>query len=246
MISSSISHLISEMRALSTDLAPGRRAFHDTYLRTTEAVEHALTARRFLDSEWVERWDLAFADLYLEALRTDLAGGRPSTPWQVAFAAADGPRLPPLRLVLLGMNAHINLDLPQATCAVISDAEWGDPEVTRRRAMDHMRMDEILAERVAIEDGMLREIELPGDRTLLDRLLQPLNRLGTKRFLAESRAKVWRNAEILAKARRTGHEADVLARLERISSQRVEDLTRPGQVILELALKGFGVSLEQK
>ena len=246
MISPSIGGLLTEMRRLSGELSPARRAFHDTYLRTTEAVDQALAAGRFADPRWVERWDVAFADLYLEALTIDLAGELPSMPWQAAFGAADGPRLPPLRLVLLGMNAHINYDLPQAICAVISDDEWDDQALLDQRAMDHVRMDEILAERVAVEDRNLAEIELPGDRMLLDRVLQPLNRLGTKRFLAESRAKVWRNAEILGRARRKGTEREVLARLEELSTRRVEDLTRPGQVILELAVRGFGVSLEER
>lgn len=245
MTPASMSALISEMRALSHELSPGRRAFHDTYLRTTEAIDVALAAGRFVDAAWVEEWDLAFAGRYLDALTTDMAGERPSRPWQAAFAASDGPRLPPLRLVLLGMNAHINYDLPQAVCAVVEDDDWHDPDLIGRRAADHARIDAILAERVATEDRLLEEVEQPGDRTWLDRLLRPINRLGTRRFLAESRAKVWTNARLLSEARRTGRETELLLRLEDRSTQRVHDLTRPRQVILELAIRGFGVSLEE-
>ncbi len=41
-----------------------RRHFHSVYLRTTQAVaEEIRTAALggFLDPEWVERWDVAFA-----------------------------------------------------------------------------------------------------------------------------------------------------------------------------------------
>ena len=64
------------------------------------------------------------------------------------------------------------------------------------------RIDVVLASPVAAEDVELRKVELPGQRTLLDRLLQRFKRLGTKRFLAEARTKVWANARILDTARR--------------------------------------------
>src|SRR6266852_7203894 len=85
----------------------------------------------FADAEWVERWDVAFADLYLEALEASLAGRRPPRPWDIAFSApAD---LPALRHVLLGMNAHINYDLPQALLAVITDEEFDDSALLARQ-----------------------------------------------------------------------------------------------------------------
>jgi Family of unknown function (DUF5995) len=39
--------------------------------------------------------------------------------------------------VLLGMNAHINYDLPQARLAVIKDEEFGDAATLARRQADH-------------------------------------------------------------------------------------------------------------
>ncbi|HEV8426125.1 MAG TPA: hypothetical protein VGS14_13195 [Actinomycetes bacterium] len=85
--------------------------------------------------------------------------------------------------------------------------------------------------------------ERPHSRT--DRLPQPLNRLATKRFLKESRAKVWSNTHLLDAARRAGPDvyATRLAELERLAATRVADLMAPGQVVLKLAVKGFGVRL---
>ena len=80
--------------------------------------------------DWVDRWDVAFARLYLDALEAGQRGEPVPAPWAVAFGAAERePRLPAVRHVLLGMNAHINYDLPQALLAVISDEEFGDPAV---------------------------------------------------------------------------------------------------------------------
>ena len=116
-----------------------RQYFHATYQRTTIAVAAELRRGGFADAEWVERWDVAFADLYLDALRAALAGGRPTRPWEIAFGAPAG--VSPLRHVLLGMNAHINYDLPQALLAVITDEEFGDPALLARRRSDHQAID---------------------------------------------------------------------------------------------------------
>ena len=79
----------------------------------------------------MERWDVSFAGLYLDALEAGLADRKPSRPWEIAFGAPD--RLPALRHVLLGMNAHINYDLPQALLAVITEEEFDDAALLARR-----------------------------------------------------------------------------------------------------------------
>jgi hypothetical protein len=76
-----IDKLIARMAALLEPLqADGdqRRYFHATYQRTTIAVAGELKRGGFADAEWVERWDVAFADLYLEALEASLCGRRES------------------------------------------------------------------------------------------------------------------------------------------------------------------------
>ncbi|MGH3179482.1 MAG: DUF5995 family protein, partial [Streptosporangiaceae bacterium] len=174
-------------------------------------------------------------------LETTLAGQRPARPWDIAFSApAD---LPALRHVLLGMNAHINYDLPQALLAVITDEEFGDAALLARREADHQAIDGVLASRVGAEDDELAR--LSGPPPLLDRLLRPFNRLGTQRFLREARVKVWDNAIELNAARSLGAAAyaERLGDLEALSAARVAELVRPGQVLLRLAVHGFGVRL---
>lgn len=239
-----IDDLIARMAALLEPLESAgdkRRYFHATYQRTTIAVAEEIKRGGFADPGWVEEWDVAFAGLYLDALEADLTGKTPSRPWAIAFGAPAG--LPPLRHVLLGMNAHINFDLPQAIVAVISDEQFGDATLIARREADHRAIDGVLASRVAAEDGELAA--LSGPAPLLDRLLAPLNRLGTQRFLREARHKVWANATALSRARRQGPDAyaRVLAQLEELSAAKVTQLQAPGQVILKLAATGFGVRL---
>lgn len=218
-----------------------RRDFLSTYQRTTVAVGEAIGRGVFEDAQWVEAWDVAFAELYLNALDADLTGaGRVPRPWRLAFdAPAD---LPALRHVLLGVNAHINYDLPQALLAVISAEEFDDPVLLSRRRRDHERIDGVLSGRVAAEDDQLTA---RSARSLLDRLLRPLNRQASKRFLREARQKVWHNTMALHDARRAGRDAYTtrLGELEVLSAARITDLLAPGQVLLRLAVVGFGVVL---
>jgi len=215
-----------------------QRVFLSTYQRTTQAVGAAVQRSYFEDPEWVERWDVTFADLYLTALDTELAGGAEvPRPWRLAFGAAPG--LPPLRHVLLGINAHINYDLPQALLAVISTEDFTDQTLMNRRRRDHERIDTVLSSRIAAEDDQLTAT---GGATMLDRLLTPLNRMSSKRFLREARQRVWHNTLELHDARLAGPQeyAVRLAELELLSAAKIADLLQPGQVLLRLAVSGFG------
>jgi len=241
--------LIEQMEEIGARLVAEddeRQHFHNTYLRTTRAVKAEIDRGGFLDPEWTEEWDLAFAELYLDALAASEAGQEPPSPWQVAFTTALDPVTPPLRHVLLGINAHVNYDLPQALLAVITADDFDNEDVLAKRAADHAQVDSILVRRVPEEDKELARIEEPGDRTFIDRMMQPFNRAGTKRFLKEARKKVWLNARELNEARAQGPEeyGSTLARLEELCRRRVADLVEPRYVIIRLAVHGFGVTLE--
>lgn len=237
----SIDALLDRMRTDLAALAGPQRYFHAVYLRTTEAVAAEIERDGFTDGDWVRRWDLAFASLYLDALDADRSGGHVTQPWQIAFAAArDRPDLPPLQHVLLGLNAHINFDLPQALIAVINAEDFGDAAILRVRDADHRQVDFVLQSRVSAED---RELSAVSRVALLDRLLRPANRAASRRFLAEAREKVWHNARVLDRARRIGSYETTLGDLEELCGERVRDLVAPGPVLLKLAGRGFGVRL---
>ena len=78
-----IDALIERMRALLEPLqAAGdpRQYFHAVYLRTTVAVAEAIKGGGFIDPAWAERWDVTFADLYLEALEAAMSGAKVTIP----------------------------------------------------------------------------------------------------------------------------------------------------------------------
>ena len=90
----SIDGLLVRMDALLAPMIASndeRRHFLSVYARTTAAVRDELahpSLGGFVDPAWAERWDLAFAELYLEALERWNEDGTAPGPWQVAFALA--------------------------------------------------------------------------------------------------------------------------------------------------------------
>ena len=233
---------MTDLLARLEDDGDPSRFFLGTYLRTTHAVAAALDTGSFEDREWVALWDVDFAGLYLyalEAYRTDPDSA--AEPWRLAFGAK--PALPPEAHVLLGMNAHINFDLPQSLVRMIPPEDFTRPDCLALRRRDHERIDGVLASRV-VEEDLALEIA-GGRRTPLDRVLAPANRGASRMFLRESRRKVWANAQALHEARLEGSAAYArrLAELEAASAARVRDLLRPGPVLLRLAVRGFGVTL---
>ena len=108
-----------------------------------------------------------------------------------------------------------------------------------RRHRDHEAIDGVLNARVAAEG---REFD---GQSLVDRVLTPLNRAATRRYLRESRRKVWHNTCELHAARLLGPDAyrQRLGELEVLTAARMADLLEPGQVLLRLAVAGFGVRL---
>jgi len=240
-----VDELVARMAVLLSRLeADGdpARFFLATYLRITRAVRTALDDGLFEDPSWVATWDVDFAGFYLDALEAHRkAPDAVAAPWRLAFGA--DPGLPLEAHVLLGMNAHINYDLPQSLLAVIPPEDFASPVLLARRRRDHERIDDVLAARVGEEDVALQRAG--GRRTPLDRLLAPVNRRASRLFLRESRRKVWANTTALHAARMDGAGAYAvrLADLEAVSADRVADLLRPGPVLVRLALHGFGVTL---
>jgi hypothetical protein len=94
-MSAIIDEVIGRLQQLLEPLAAAndpRQYFHATYLRTTMAVAAEIKRGGFVDPEWTERWDVAFASFYVEALEAAIGGGQPSQPGRSRSA-----RRPPCR-----------------------------------------------------------------------------------------------------------------------------------------------------
>lgn len=81
------------------------------YYKVTCRVAEGIDKKEFNDNELMAQLDVVFANRYLEAYDQVRSGKPCSLSWQVAFQACRTNKLIALQHLLLGMNAHINLDL---------------------------------------------------------------------------------------------------------------------------------------
>jgi hypothetical protein len=86
--------------------------FAALYRIVTLKVRDGIIAGDFEDNDRMEKLDVLFANRYIEAYEQYHSGSAPLTrSWLSAFQAAEKWRLLIIQHLLLGINAHINLDL---------------------------------------------------------------------------------------------------------------------------------------
>lgn len=84
--------------------------FAYVYRRTTAEIADAIANKRFEDNERMERFDVVFANFYLDAYHAFQNNQNLSKSWRHVFEASS-EYLSILQHVIMGMNVHINLDL---------------------------------------------------------------------------------------------------------------------------------------
>jgi hypothetical protein len=85
--------------------------FPALYSQVTLKVKQGIAAGFFANGPRMDRFDALFANRYFTAYQAFRAGGTPSKSWQVAFQSTQSGQLIILQDLLVGINAHINLDL---------------------------------------------------------------------------------------------------------------------------------------
>jgi hypothetical protein len=93
--------------------------FAALYKRVTRAIRQAIIADKFEDGPRMVKFDVQFAGHYFAAVKAHRNGGTIRETWKTAFLDKDGTDpLIILQHLMTAMNAHINLDLCQATAEV--------------------------------------------------------------------------------------------------------------------------------
>ena len=85
--------------------------FAALYNKVTKQVKHGIETDLFDDGPRMEKLDVIFACRYIDAYYEHKNGIAPTKAWQLAFSIADNYWPIVLQHLLIGMNAHINLDL---------------------------------------------------------------------------------------------------------------------------------------
>lgn len=87
--------------------------FAYVYRRTTSEIETAINAGRFEDNKRMEKMDVIFANLYINAYYNYKNSKAICNAWKSSFDAKNS-KISIIQHLMLGMNAHINFDLGQA------------------------------------------------------------------------------------------------------------------------------------
>lgn len=94
--------------------------FAFAFLHINTMIAEKIDLEEFEDNERMERFEVELARRYIDAFWCYHEGLPVSSPWKIAFKAAGDTEVKPIILqhLLLGMNAHINLDLGVTTARV--------------------------------------------------------------------------------------------------------------------------------
>lgn len=131
------------------------------YKRVTLKVKEEIEAGYFEDAERMEKLDVIFAKRYIDAY-FDYRGGRPVTQsWDKAFKLSTDFWPVTLQHLLIGMNAHINLDLGIVAAEVCKGKRIEDLQT------DFYKINEILSSLVNEVQDNLSTIWPPLRRILL-------------------------------------------------------------------------------
>ena len=174
--------------------AGDRRAiFASVYTLTTLRMAESIDSGMYVNSTWMKSYQTEFANHYRTALHAYVLGNRNQVPnaWLKAFDSAAGGQTLIIQDVLLGMNAHINFDLPFAIEAVKISPN------TNSRYADHQRVNDVLAE---VGDEIVSALgSLYGSNyAALDSALGPLDELLLATGMSAARQNAWNNAVLLS------------------------------------------------
>lgn len=138
----------------SSKVAAGSRIgyFPALYRKMTIEVKRGIEAGSFGDGPRMERLDVIFARRYLDAFDAYRNGGETSRCWAFAFDNAGEWWPIVLQHLLLGINAHINLDLGIAAAHTVPAAQLPDLRG------DFDRINEVLASLVGGVEQKLGQI----------------------------------------------------------------------------------------
>ena len=197
----SIAEAITRMEAIdaSAPASDGVACFNRMYLEVTQQVDKDLGQQFFADPAFMTRFDVAFANLYFDAVNAatgqsaGAAAGQSTVPlaWRPLFERRGETGIEPIQFALAGMNAHINHDLPMAVVATCADLATTPTAGTH--LADYQKVDGLLD---AAEQSVRQSFE-SSTELAVDRHLQAVEDLVCNWTINSSRDLAWGNALLL-------------------------------------------------
>ena len=194
--------------------------FARAYLRMTQTYRWSRDIPGYYqDVPFANHQDAVFASYYTDAFNAYRAGDRASVPepWQIAFDASRDHRVSGSGSLLLGMNAHINRDLPFVLAGVGLVAPDGSS-----RKPDYDKVEQWL---YTATQPMLAEFATRFDPTV-DDAGDPygLSNFALFQMVSAWREAAWRNAEALVSAPTPEARAEVAASIEAGATETAKTL----------------------
>jgi hypothetical protein len=184
--------------------------FSLAYLRMTQTYGWSRDIPGYYeDVAFANHQDAVFAKYYIDAFRNWKAGNRAAVPqsWLVAFDAATGKKLSGSGDLLLGMNAHINRDLPYVLASVglvAPDGSSRKPDFDKVEVWLNSASEPLNAESATRFDPAMDDASDPLS----------VGYWGVFQMVSGWRENAWRNAEALVMAQTPAERALVEARIE--------------------------------
>lgn len=201
--------------------------FAYVYRRTTAQIKQAIQEKQFEDNERMELMDVTFANLYLTAFQQYSHNLSCSASWEMAFNAKN-ENITILQHVMLGMNAHINLDLGVAAATF----EPGSSLPALKN--DFMKVNQVL-------NGLVNEMQNRVTKVsrfmiLLDWMGKNTDELIINFSMAKAREQAWDLACYLSPFEDTAKQSVISKKDMRIAAFG-EILKSPPGILLKMAVK---------
>ncbi|WP_154855998.1 DUF5995 family protein [Cyclobacterium xiamenense] len=179
-----------------------RHVFLGCYTLMSQAMHEAIEEGQFTNAPWVSRLLLRFSEYYFEALsRYDQDPDRSPLVWRQVHDACLNPEINVTQHLLLGVNAHINYDLPLALHDCLAENWLQLPEKEKESLRtDHELVNEIIARTIdTVQDSIVN----PSSWTMeaLDVFMGRLDEWLLSKLISSWRNDVWEvNLHLLASA----------------------------------------------
>jgi Family of unknown function (DUF5995) len=206
---------VRRMDALRRRLGCDHRAvFTTTYELLTEVLRASMRAHPhlFRDPKWVIGEDATFADLYFTAVSNYERGKPLPQAWLIAFGAARQGDDNAVQDMLLGINAHVQRDMPYMLASVGLRAQNGTSH-----KHDHDVFNEVLNRAYPFVVDTITQRFDPIEGLIAPRYNPMLGFTGNitgDQLVQTWREQVWRNAELLLDAPDTAVRQLVEANIE--------------------------------
>lgn len=189
------------------------------YLGVTRMVKQCVINGTFEDCARMEKLDVIFANRYINAYDLFRQEKECTHAWRTAFEASSHFDYLTLQHLLMGMNAHINLDLGIAAAQVVPAGQL--PSL----ANDFFKINDLLCEQIEAMQDKLSQV------SPLLFLLDVFGRKSDEKFAAfslkKARAHAWLVANRLSKLSDT-EQKSVIAELDEYVTVLNRLITNPG------------------